>query len=124
MKAGCESLLRKSNENFGLALELKERGMLNAAANRFYYSVFQAVKAYAVAKDKMKMGDDKGVHAQASSVVRETERQYHRTIREACDMRVKADYLEEDISTSELDAHFVSELQSMRDRFESLAKSA
>lgn len=124
MKDGCENLLCKSKANFDLALDLKENGKFNAAANRFYYSVFQAVKAYAVSKGEMEMDARNDVHATASAIVKNTERRYHRTIREACNMRIKSDYLKEDVGKSELDLNFVSQLQSMRDHFETLAKSA
>ena len=117
-------MLCKSKANFDLALDLKENGMFNAAANRFYYSVFQAVKAYAVSKGEMEMDARNDVHATASAIVKNTERRYHRTIREACNMRIKSDYLKEDVGKSELDLNFVSQLQSMRDHFETLAKSA
>lgn len=117
-------MLCKSKANFDLALDLKENGKFNAAANRFYYSVFQAVKAYAVLKGKMGMDDRNDVHATASEIVKNTEKKYHRTIRDACNLRIKSDYLKEDVGKNELDLNFVSQMQSMRDCFESLTKSA
>lgn len=114
-------MLCKSKANFDLALELKENGKFNAAANRFYYSVFQAVKAYAVLKGKMGMDDRNDVHATASEIVKNTEKQYHRTIRDACNLRIKSDYLKEDVGKNELDLNFVSQMQSMRNHFETLA---
>lgn len=124
MSPECKSLLGKSKKNFELALKLKEENNFDAAANRLYYSVFQAVKAYALAIGRMKINDSEKVHATAAAVVRDTDKRYHRTMREACELRIKADYLCERVSESEMDQHFLNNLQTMRDEFEAMAKSA
>lgn len=124
MSPECESLLGKSKKNFELALTLKDEDNFDAAANRFYYSVFQAVKAYALAIGRMNTTTKESVHKTAAAVVRDTDKRYYRTMREACELRIKADYLCEGVSKSEMDQHFLNNLQTMRDEFEAMAKSA
>lgn len=124
MKPGSESLFSKSKENLELALALKEDGKLNAAANRFYYSAFQAVKAYAVEKDKMRMDEDSCVHFKVKQIAKEEDRKYWDIMEDACRLRVTADYLPEDIQGYELDKKFQNDIQEIHDHFEALAKSA
>lgn len=123
MRVGCESLLCKSKENFELALDLKKNGKFDAAANRFYYSVFQAVKAYAVSKGKMRMDESDRVHKKAREIVKDDGSEYLDTIEEAHDLRTKADYFPEEVHPYELEQHFIAEIQDMRDRFDALTRA-
>ncbi len=124
MTPGCESLLSKSKENFDLALELKEDGRLNAAANRFYYSAFQAVKAYAIQKGKMRIDEDSGVHTKVKQIAKDENGKYRDIMEDAYGFRVTADYLAEDIQAYELNSKFQNDIQEIHDHFETLAKSA
>ncbi|MBQ2632543.1 MAG: HEPN domain-containing protein [Kiritimatiellae bacterium] len=124
MKPGCESLLGKSKENFDLALELKEDGRLNAAANRFYYSAFQAVKAYAVSTGKMRIDENSGVHYKVKQIATDEDKKYRDVMEDACTLRVTADYLAEDIQDYELSSKFQNDIQEIHDHFKTLAISA
>lgn len=124
MNPESESLLAKSKENFELALDLKDDEKYNAAANRFYYSIFQAVKAYAIEKGKMSMEGRKEVHSSALRLVRAENEDYYETMSEACNLRAKADYLAESIEKNELSLNFINKVQDVRNHFQSLARSA
>lgn len=124
MKPESESLFAKSKENFGLALDLKSMGKYNAAANRFYYSIFQAVKAYAVEKGKMSVEESARVHPKAKQIAKDEDESYFDIMDDAYDMRTKADYLAENVELYELTQDFQNKAQSMREHFESLARSA
>lgn len=124
MKPGSQSLLSKSKENFDLALELKENRRFNAAANRFYYSAFQAIKAYAVEKGKMQMEEDSGVHKKVKQIAKDEDKKYRDIMEDAYNFRVTADYLAEDIQDYELTQKFQNDIQEIHDHFEALAKSA
>ena len=124
MKPESESLFAKSKENFGLALDLKSMGKYNAAANRFYYSIFQAVKAYAVEKGKMSVKESARVHPKAKQIAKDEDESYFDIMDDAYELRTKADYLAENVEQYELTQDFQTKAQSMRDHFESLARSA
>jgi uncharacterized protein (UPF0332 family) len=124
MKQACSKLLAKSKANFGIAIDLKDKGEYNAAANRFYYSIFQAVKAYAVEKGKMRVGERDHVHPKAKQIAKDEDERYFDLMEDAYEMRTKADYLSEDVEQNELNMDFLSKAQDMRDHFERLAQSA
>ena len=124
MKPESESLLAKSKENFELALDLKDDEKYNAAANRFYYSIFQAVKAYAVEKGKMSVKESAHVHPKAKQIAKDEDESYFDIMDDAYELRTKADYLAENVEQYELTQDFQNKAQSMREHFESLARSA
>ena len=117
-------MLGKSKENFELALELKEDGRLNAAANRFYYSAFQAVKAYAVSTGKMRIEEDSGVHYKVKQIAKDEDKKYRDVMEDAYSFRVTADYLAEGIQDYELTTQFQNDIQEIHDHFKALARSA
>ena len=124
MKSESESLLAKSKENFELALDLKDDEKYNAAANRFYYSIFQALKAYAVEKGKMRIEERERVHTTAKQIAKDEDKSYRDIMEDAYELRTKADYLSENVERYELTQDFQNKAQSMRDHFERLARSA
>lgn len=124
MKQACSNLLAKSKENFGIAIDLKDNGKYNAAANRFYYSIFQAVKAYAVEKGKMRVDERNGVHPMAKQIAKDEDKRYYNLMEDAYEMRTRADYLIEDVDQNELGQDFQRKAQDMRDHFEKLTQSA
>ncbi len=115
-------LIEKSDANWKLADQLRESGNLDAAANRFYYSLFQIVKAYAIKTGKIREDDDKAVHAKALNIVR-SDREDASTFSRAMNMRTSADYLSYLTTDSDLCQDFVYRAQLLRDHYRHLAAS-
>lgn len=59
----------KSKENWDVGLECLGKGNFNAAANRLYYGVFQAVLMYAVNKQGFPRTQVVGSHAKMGKIV-------------------------------------------------------
>lgn len=86
-------LIEKSEANWSSAYVLLESERnVNAAANRFYYSVFQAVKAFAVARDGFNPEDHKEVHRKMGEVVGKYESTLKHDFDELLGLRKQADY--------------------------------
>ena len=120
METNCKELIAKSEANWSLALGLKDDGQYNAAANRFYYSVFQIVKVYAIKIGEMTLEEQTGVHAKARNIVRKDDKKLGRIYGTAEEIRVTADYLLEDVSKNDLDSTFVKDIQDLRDHYKKL----
>ena len=98
-------------------MDLHSEGRYNAAANRFYYSIFQVVKVYAIKKGKMKLEDRKGVHRIAKDLVKSEDKKLGRIYGDAENYRATADYLLEDVSKNDLDSTFINDVQTLRDHY-------
>ena len=98
-------------------MDLRSEGWYNAAANRFYYSIFQVVKVYAIKKGKMKLEDRKGVHGIAKGLVKSEDKKLGRIYGDAENYRATADYLLEDVSKNDLDSTFINDVQTLRDHY-------
>jgi len=88
---------QKSEENWVVGNYCLAHGQLNAAANRLYYAVFQAVLGYAIAKKDYKY-EGQGAHAAMSRMMR----RYRDQFNELMDLRITADYEKEPPDETEL----------------------
>ena len=120
--AGVASLIQKSKDNWDLSYQLRCQRMYDAAANRLYYSLFQAVKAYAVKTGKTTIEEEVGVHGKLKGIVRDEDANHGDIFDDAMQMRVKADYLAEHVVESELDRDFIYNAEMVRTHYESLAE--
>ena len=114
------ALRKKSDEKWELSEQLRQSGSYNAAANRLYYSVFQAVKAYAVKSGKMKPDEKVSVHGSANRIVR-ADNKNHYAFCEAMEMRERGDYQDDSVSESEFSQKFLCEADSLRQYYRQLA---
>lgn len=127
MKNDCQILLVKSKENMEAAIDLAASEKFNAAANRLYYSLFQAVKVYAVIKGGMRMDESERVHNTASRIAHELTKnnsRFENVFEDALILRKKSDYQPLMVSKGELDLTFRKTVSDLRDEIERLAKSA
>ena len=113
-------LIEKSDANWKLADQLRKDGHFDAAANRFYYSLFQAVKAYAIKIGKMKETDRNSVHRTAKRIVCE-ERKDYKVFGDAMEMRERSDYQSDRIAESEFSQNFLNRADSLRLHYRKLA---
>ena len=116
----CPVLIEKSDENWKLADQLRNDGNCDAAANRLYYSLFQAVKAYAIKVGKMNEGDMVSVHSAAKRIVRE-DNEDHRLFGDAMEMRERGDYQSDHVVASEFPLDFVHKAELLRFHYRKLA---
>jgi len=82
------------------------RGLVNTAANRIYYSVFQAIKGFAIQRGTMTMDTSDKVHRQALEIVGSGGGQgcfFRRRLNELFGLRVIADYKAENVDSGELE---------------------
>ncbi len=115
--AGIASLVEKSNSNWALSEQLRNQEKYDAAANRLYYSLFQAVKAYAVMIGKADVDEDTGVHGKMKRIVSEEDRSDGEVFGDAMDLRVKADYLPAPVTVADFDQTFVFNAEHLRCSF-------
>jgi len=59
----------KSAKTWAEGTDCLYRGLVNTAANRIYYSVFQAVKGFAIQRQMMTMDSSDNVHRQVLQIV-------------------------------------------------------
>lgn len=103
---GCGCVMRnKSDENWRAAHDCLKAGNLNAAASRFYYSVFQAVLLHAQKKRNYVSSGPK-VHVDMLDLMeaegKQTQR-FYRVYKELKALRNKADYDTEHATREEID---------------------
>jgi uncharacterized protein (UPF0332 family) len=81
------------------------RGLVNTAANRIYYSVFQAVKGFAIQRRIMTMESSENVHRAVLQIVWADGKgaYFRRRLNELFGLRVIADYKAESVDKSELE---------------------
>ncbi len=113
-------LLEKSKENWSAFEQLRGDDKLDAAANRLYYSIFQAVKAYAVVTGKTKIDETNSVHNMMKRIV-SAEGGDARTFSDAMEMRKTADYMPQSITMLELDQDFRFKADALRQSFAKMA---
>ncbi len=116
----CPALIEKSDENWDLADQLRNDGKFDAAANRYYYSLFQAVKAYAVKVGKMGEDEIVSVHSAAKRIVREDNEDV-RVFGDAMEMRERGDYQSDHVAGSEFSTDFIHKADSLRVHYRKLA---
>ena len=88
-------MLDKSEENWLAGEQCLNDGRLNAAANRFYYSVFQAVLTYASAKRDYHQTREAKVHTDMGQLVKTVGKKsvyYGRIFVDLRSLRETADY--------------------------------
>jgi len=95
----------KSNESWESGMACLNDGRINSAANRLYYSVFQAIKGFAVSKGLWSMDDSEAVHAKAREVVSSNVKNgFRRNFGELHGLRLQADYMPEGVDGEDLKA--------------------
>lgn len=121
-------LREKAEINFKLAETLKSQGDYDAAANRFYYSVFQAVCFYAEQKLGYKWDDNTGkarlncgktgsAHSVIGWVVKEHYSVRREDFGDLLDYRKTADYDRNSINGDWLDSAFVHIVRDIKNHF-------
>lgn len=82
------------------------RGLVNTAANRIYYSVFQAIKGFAIQSGRWTMDTSDNVHGEALKIVAGQGGRglfFRRRLNELCGLRIIADYKPETVNQKELE---------------------
>lgn len=90
-------LFEKAQASWRLGVELRDRGQFNAAANRLYYGLFQAVRAHFASEPEMARAD--GIHGRVKAKLRYAEKDTFEGLRE---LREKADYQPDDVQAEDL----------------------
>jgi len=103
-----EQLALKSLENWTAAATCRTGGHRNAAASRFYYALYQAIRFWADKKGLLRCVEYvPDVHATVASIVGKNGGDCARELREAVndmyELRVKADYKPEPVEESDLE---------------------
>ena len=111
----------KSNQNWLIAKKLHQERFIDAATNRYYYSVFQSVKGYAVGVGEMNESDSDRVHSAILVVVKGHSKAgagvfFRRVVNELAGLRVKADYYSISVDESEL-APLLADAEKVRNFF-------
>lgn len=115
----------KSAGTWDDAVAVHEQGRLNAAANRFYYAVFQAVYSHALDRELIAADDEKGLHGKARKLVMSTghqPRKYVGVFDRLLGLRTQADYKAEDIEPEDLDAELIRDADTLRLYFSKVLK--
>jgi uncharacterized protein (UPF0332 family) len=96
----------KSDQTWKEGKECLERGLVNMAANRIYYSVLQAIKGFAVGKRLWQVNESDNVHTKAMNIICGSAggkgHGYRRKFGELRGLRITADYLPEDADLNQL----------------------
>lgn len=110
----------KSDQNWALAKELHQLGHLDAAANRYYYSVFQAVKGYAVGISRMSEAEHDGVHSKILRIVQDHSSYngafYRRRLNALLTERINGDYYSYSVDPADL-GPLLADVESTRNFF-------
>ena len=115
----------KSDNTWTDAVSILDQLRFNAAANRFYYAVFQAVYSHALERGIIAAEDDVGLHGKARRIVRSTgyqSRKYTEVFDRLLDLRTRADYRPEDIEPDEIDADLLRDADALRLYFSKVLK--
>src|ERR1700722_16774383 len=94
-------LAKKSDQTWKEGQDCLSKGLVDAAANRIYYAVFQAVKGFAIQKGEMSMETQEGVHRKVLEVVRGgggTGQYYRKRLNDLLGLRLIADYMPESVA--------------------------
>ena len=99
---------QKSDETWRDGNDCLDRGLINLAANRIYYSVLQAIKGFAVEKKGWSVHDSDNVHVKALNIICGSGggkgHGFRRRFSELRALRITADYYPEDVDAQELKA--------------------
>jgi uncharacterized protein (UPF0332 family) len=101
------------------------QGMANSAANRIYYSVFQAVKGFAIARQKMTMDTSDSVHRVVLQIVGENGGKgvyFRRQLNRLVGLRIVADYKIESVDAEKL-KELLADADSIRKHYIRIAGS-
>jgi len=115
----CFNLLQKSDENWRAGKECLAKGLVNAAASRLYYALFQAIYCFGVSINEMEIKHRRGVsrHEQARKLVtRRIGREASQPFRDLEGLRSTADYKPEDVPAGDL-APLLEDVEHMRQKF-------
>lgn len=115
----------KSDNTWNDAVAILDQLRFNAAANRFYYAVFQAVYSHALDRAIISADDEVGLHGKARRIVRSTghqSRKYTDVFDQLLDLRTRADYCPEDVEPEDLDADLLRDANSLRLYFSKVLK--
>lgn len=96
----------KSAKTWADGKDCLSRGLVDTAANRIYYSVFQAVKGFAIQRGLWAMDTSDGVHGEALKIVGGQGGKstfYRRRLNELLSLRIIADYKLESVNQKELE---------------------
>src|ERR1022692_4277996 len=96
----------KSEETWRDGENCLDRGMINSAANRIYYSVFQAIKGFAIQRGNWTMNTSDNVHGEAMEIVGGQGGRglfFRRRLNELCGLRIIADYKAESVNKKDLE---------------------
>jgi len=95
----------KSTQTWDEGKDCLGRGLVNTAANRIYYSVFQAVKGFAIQRGMMTMESSVNVHRAVLQIVWSDGKgaYFRRRLNALFGLRVIADYNAESVDQSELE---------------------
>lgn len=97
---------QKSDQTWDEGINCLSRGLVDAATNRIYYAVFQAVKGFAVQRGDITMDTSDGLHRKILEVVQGgggKGRHYRRQLNDLFGLRVIADYMPESVSKKDLE---------------------
>lgn len=96
----------KSDESWKAGNECLRQGLVNAAASRIYYSVFQAVMGFGIAKERWDVEEREGLHSKAPYVAGNScvvkGRWCRRILISLRELRVMADYKPEGVDVKQL----------------------
>jgi uncharacterized protein (UPF0332 family) len=96
----------KSEHTWAEGKSCLDHGMINAAANRIYYAVFQAVKGFAIHRNLWTMETSDSVHRDALKIVYGEGGKgifFRRRLNELFALRTIADYTPEGVDKTELE---------------------
>lgn len=121
MSANNANYAEKVKTGWGLAISLRSSRDYNNSASRMYYSVFQAVLYYAVAKTQFDpVAKRADIHRCMSDLVKENfkeQKEYGRIYGQLRKLRNQADYDPVNVSPSDLDQEFVHKIECIKDFF-------
>lgn len=96
-------LFTKSKKSWETAEKLWDEGEVNGAANRYYYSVFQAIKADMVQVGEMTVDEQHEVHGKAGRFLKGQNRTLWEVFDDLRELRATADYLPDPVDASVLE---------------------
>ena len=121
----ANAFAHKSEKTWQEGSECLAREHFNSAANRLYYSVFQAVKGFAIKTGKMSEDASDGVHRLALKLVgsQGAQRHYYQgQLNKLYSLRLIADYKPESVDAQRL-KDLVKDADSIRKYFIRIAGS-
>lgn len=115
----------KSDNTWEDAVAVMDQLRFNAAANRFYYAVFQAIYSHALDREIISADEEVGLHNKARKLVKSTghqPRKYVEVFDRLLALRTRADYKPEDIEPEDMDADLIRDADTLRLYFSKVLK--